>query len=156
MFYELDSKTKIYVQKNRLSNLLKIGSRVMFANKYVYKITEFDDLVFDGMYTVVAQRDEIMPMDDFVNNLAWNTFDDDIEKPPLQEILISGSEKIILNNIEIYKTDIDCTWEIDDLSLATIVSSSNRDIQIKGIKRGWITLTATIGDVKCNKEILIA
>ena len=66
----------------------------MFAHRYVYKITEIDDLVFPNMLTIVAERDETMPMDDFVNNIAWNPYETPDQAEDISEIM--GSEKIKL------------------------------------------------------------
>lgn len=140
-FYELDSKTKIYIQLNPITEKLKIGQRVMFAHKYIYKITEIDDLVFPNMLTIVAQRDEAMPMDDFENNLAWNAYENPSEGEETSEIV--GHEKIKLHESGTYVIDKPVEWEIDDSTIATIVNQTETSVEIRGIKRGWITLTAT-------------
>lgn len=140
-FYELDSKTKIYIQSNPITEKLRIGQRVMFAHKYVYKITEIDDLVFPNMLTIVAQRDEAMPMDDFKNNLAWNAYENPSEREDVSEII--GHEKIKLHEFGTYVIDKSVEWEIDDSTIATIVNQTETSVEIRGIKRGWITLTAT-------------
>ena len=144
-FYELDSKTKIYIQRNQYTDTIKIGQRIMFANKYVYKITELDDLVFPNLIVCVAQRDETMPMDDFENNLAWNAYEDivvgDNDEETLSEII--GEEKVKLNETGTYTINKSVDWEIDDLTIATMSSKTDTSIRIKGIKRGWITLKAT-------------
>lgn len=153
-FYELDSKTKIYVQKNRLSDTLKIGYRIMFANKYVYKITEFDDLVFSGMYTIVAQRDELTSMDDLENNIAWNQEYEYIEDEYVHTI--NGNDKLIVGMTNVYSVEVDCEWSIDDQSLVKIIEQSSTEIQLKGVKRGWITLTAKSENGELTKDILVA
>lgn len=140
-FYELDSKTKIFIQSNPITQGLKIGQRVMFANKYVYKITEIDDLVFPNMLTIVAQRDEAVPMDDFKNNLAWNTYDDPSEKEGTSEII--GHNKIKLHESGTYTINKSVKWGVDDSTIATIVNQTGASVEIRGIKRGWVTLMAT-------------
>ena len=144
-FYELDSKTKIYIQKNKYTDKIKIGQRVMFDNRYLYKITEIDDLVFKGMFTAVAQRDESMPMDDFENNVAWNEYEEDVPENVVSEI--KGDEKVKLGNTGVYTTDIeDANWNIDDESIATIIECSGNSVTVKFNKRGWFTLS-------CNDKV---
>lgn len=140
-FYELDSKTKIYIQLNDITKRLRIGQRVMFANRYVYKITEIDDLVFPNMLTLVAERDETMPMDDFANNIAWNAYETPDKPEETSEIM--GSEKIKLNASGIYTCTTEVTWSIDEPTIATIVNQTETEVELRGIKRGWVTLTAT-------------
>ena len=162
-FYELDSKTKVYIQRNKYTETLKIGQRIMFANEYVYKITEIDDLVFKGMYTIVCQRDEILPMDDFENNIAYNEFQDTEEKPETpspENVDITGETKIKIGNEYTYtltQTVEDCQWLIDDESIATIVSASDDNVTILGAETGWITLSVTQGDtVLAEMDILVS
>lgn len=158
-FYELDSKTKIYVQLNEVTQTMKIGQRVMFANRYVYKITEIDDLVFPNMLSIVAERDETLPMDDFENNLAWNEHDSHEEPKQVSRVMgskITGSEKIKFNESDIYTINKPVAWRIDDETIATIVSKTETKVEIRGIKRGWVTLTATDnGGVQCSLDIMV-
>ena len=116
----------------------------MFANRYVYKITELDDLVYPNLLICVAQRDETMPMDDFENNLAWNAYEDILTENNKEETLsgIVGEEKFKLGEISTYTVNKPVNWEIDDLTIASISTESDTSIRIKGIKRGWITLKA--------------
>lgn len=162
-FYELDSKTKVYIQRNKYTETLRIGQRIMFANEYVYKITEIDDLVFKGMYTIVCQRDEILPMDDFENNIAYNEFQTEVDKPETPSpdtVDITGETKIKIGNEYTYtltQTVEGCQWLIDDESIATIVSASDDSVTIAGAVTGWITLSATQGDiVLAEMDILVS
>ena len=162
-FYELDSKTKVYIQRNKYTETLRIGQRIMFANEYVYKITEIDDLVFKGMYTIVCQRDEILPMDDFENNIAYNEFQTEVDKPETPSpdtVDITGETKIKIGNEYTYtltQTVEGCQWLIDDESIATIVSASDDSVTIAGAVTGWITLSVTQGDiVLAEMDILVS
>lgn len=162
-FYELDSKTKVYIQRNKYTETLRIGQRIMFANEYVYKITEIDDLVFKGMYTIVCQRDEILPMDDFENNVAYNEFQTEVDKPETpspDNVDITGETKIKIGNEYTYtltQAVEGCQWLIDDESIATIVSASDDSVTIAGAVTGWITLSVTQGDiVLAEMDILVS
>lgn len=153
-FYELDSKTKIYIQRNAVTDKMFIGQRVMFANKYIYKITELDDLVYPNMLTCVAQRDEAMPMDDFANNIAWNAYEEAIENTTPSEII--GDERIRLHESRTYTIDKPVIWSVDDSSIATTTSVTETSVELRGTKRGWVTLTATDETgIAYEKDIMI-
>lgn len=148
-FYELDSKTKIFIQRNEVTENMYIGQRVMFGSKYVYKITEMDDLVYPQMFICVAQRDENVPMDDFENNVAWNSYEK--PTPPNTEdddtiVEITGVSKIKLGETFTYESNLDVEWSVDDPTIATITHFTNNTVEVIGIKRGWVTLTATTVD----------
>lgn len=148
-FYELDSKTKIFIQRNEVTEDMYIGQRVMFGSRYVYKITEMDDLVYPQMFICVAQRDENVPMDDFENNVAWNSYEK--PTPPNTEdddtiVEITGVSKIKLGETFTYESNLDVEWSVDDPTIATITHFTNNTVEVIGIKRGWVTLTATTVD----------
>lgn len=146
-FYELDSKTRIYIQRNEYTDTLKVGQRIMFANMYVYKITEIDDMVFPGMYIAVAAKDETLPMDDFVNNIAYNkNITDDNENIPPMEAKIIGEEKIKINKEYLYTIDLlGGTWEVDEQDLVNMEQEEN-SVKIVGLKTGWVSLSYIIDE----------
>lgn len=153
-FYELDSKTKIYIQRNAITESLKIGQRIMFANQYVYRITELDDLVYPNMFTAVAQKDETVPMDDFKNNLAWNAYEEPVVNVASSEIV--GDEKFKLHESCVYTIDKPVTWEIDDLDIVDIIDSTETSVELRGVKRGWVTLIARDAEGQSyEKEIMV-
>lgn len=158
-FYELDSKTKIFIQRNEVTEDMYIGQRVMFGSRYVYKITEMDDLVYPQMFICVAQRDENVPMDDFENNVAWNSYEK--PTPPNTEdddtiVEITGVSKIKLGETFTYESNLDVEWSVDDPTIATIPHFTNNTVELMGIKRGWVTLTATtVDEVVSELNIMI-
>lgn len=158
-FYELDSKTKIFIQRNEVTENMYIGQRVMFGSKYVYKITEMDDLVYPQMFICVAQRDENVPMDDFENNVAWNSYEK--PTPPNTEdddtiVEITGVNKIKLGETFTYESNLDVEWSVDDPTIATITHFTNNTVELMGIKRGWVTLKATtVDEVVSELNIMI-
>lgn len=156
-FSQLDSKTKIYVKKTPDTEKIYLGTRIMFNNKYVYKITECDDVVFPGMYIMVAQRDESLVMDDFENNLAFNE-DNRVIEPPVApiEVEITGSDEIRVGREEEFISSEDVDWEVDDLNAVEIVAQNARSIKLKGKSPTWIVLKASInGELKAEKDIMI-
>lgn len=156
-FSQLDSKTKIYVKKTKDTESINLGTRIMFNNRYVYRITECDDVVYPGMYIMVAQRDESLVMDDFENNLAYND-DNKVAAPPVHpiEIEISGASKIKVGQEETFTTKDEVDWEVDDLTSVNIKQSDTKSITLVGIKPTWITLTAKVdGVVRDKKDIMV-
>ena len=158
-FYELDSKTKIFIQRNEVTENMYIGQRIMFGSRYVYKITEMDDLVYPQMFICVAQREENVPMDDFENNVAWNSYEK--PTPPNTEdddtiVEITGVSKIKLGETFTYGSNLDVVWDVDDPTIATITHFTNNAVELMGIKRGWVTLTATtVDEVVSELNIMI-
>lgn len=158
-FYELDSKTKIFIQRNEVTENMCIGQRIMFGSRYVYKITEMDDLVYPQMFICVAQREENVPMDDFENNVAWNSYEK--PTPPNTEdddtiVEITGVSKIKLGETFTYGSNLDVVWDVDDPTIATITHFTNNAVELMGIKRGWVTLTATtVDEVVSELNIMI-
>lgn len=159
-FNLLDSKTKIYVKKTDITKDIVLGTRIMFNNKYVYRITECDDVVFTGCYIIVAQRDETLVMDDFENNVAYNEDYKIPAKPnnPVQpnKVEIKGQDEIKIGREVEFTTDVDVVWSIDDPTSVDIVNQTDRSIKLKGLKDNWITLTATInGVIVGTKDIMV-
>ena len=153
----LDSKTKIYVKKTQDTEKIYLGTRIMFNNKYIYRITECDDVVYPGLYVMVAQRDEALAMDDFENNLAFNEDNRVVEAPVAPvEIKINGSDKIRVGKEQTFTTNEDVTWVIDDPNAAEIVKQESRSITLKGKTPTWITLSNSVnGEIRGKKEIMI-
>lgn len=149
-FYELDSKTKIYIQRNMYTDSLKVGQRIMFANRYVYKITEIDDVVFSNMFIAVAIRDEVLPMDDFENNHAYNEHDYDDKESELPNSKIVGENKIVIGSEYLYTINSQSgVWSIDDTSYATL-TEENGNAKLCALKTGWITLYYHCDDIEVD------
>lgn len=156
-FSQLDSKTKIYVRKTDATNNIVLGTRIMFNNKYVYKITECDDVVFPGMFIMVAQREEGLVMDDYENNLAYND-DDKIKIPPVsnEEIPIIGLDRVKIGEEVTFVTESDVVWEIDGNEDVEIVKQNRRSITLIGIAPTWIVLFVSKDGVpRGKKEVMI-
>lgn len=156
-FSQLDSKTKIYVKRTDATNNIVLGTRIMFNHKYVYKITECDDVVFPGMLIMVAQREEELVMDDYENNLAYNN-DDKVIIPPISqaEIKIGGVDKIKIGAEETFVTKENVVWEIDGQDGVVVVARSPRSITLRGVGATWVVLIANIdGVARGKKDIMI-
>lgn len=151
---EMDSKTKIYVQRSVWTDKFDLGKRIMFNNRFVYKISEFEDTVWAGMYVIVCQRDESNVMDDFENNIAWNdeyANDDNVEN----EITINGSERIKIGVSETYTSNSPVEWCIDGLDSVSIIEQTETTIVLKGVKQNWVTLSALSKDETKTLDIMV-
>lgn len=151
---EMDSKTKIYVQRSIWTDKFDLGKRIMFNNRFVYRISEFEDTVWNGMYVIVCQRDEGNVMDDYENNIAWNdeySEDGDIES----EIAINGIDSIKIGRTETYTCNENIEWHVDDELSVEVVSKTETEIVLKGLKQNWVTLSATKNNATKSIDIMI-
>lgn len=158
-FLELDAKTKLYIQKNEETDLLYLGFRFIFNNRYVYRVTEVENTIYHGIYVVTCQMDEANDMDDFENNLAYNR---KIVKPPNKEPdqepgtdfppVVSPSSPPTLVGDQMIRTrqsavcrlenGLALNWSVDDESLVSLFSLSPNEVQLTASKKtGWVTLT---------------
>lgn len=161
-FMELDAKTKLYIQKNEETDLLYLGFRFIFNNRYVYRITEIENTIFHGIYVVTCQMDESNDMDDFENNIAYNrkkveSSDDESDQesgtdsPPTVSLLnpptLVGDSVIRLRQSVIYRLENGnaLSWSADDDSLVNLTSLSTNEVQLTANKKaGWVTLTCEL------------
>ncbi len=156
-FLVLDAKLKVYIQCNKHTDKLKIGTRIMFANKYVFRITEMDNIVFgSGMYVLVCQRDELMPMDNLEQNIAWNEYEEHEE--PNIGLEIIGDNKMTVGDTELFESNVNVTWEIDDSSVAHIIEAEEKQVMVEALSVGWFDLIATNNDKEIvgTKSIFVA
>lgn len=148
-FYESDSKIKLYVQRNEITETIGLGYRFIISHRYVYRVTGMEDVTFPGFFSLTCENEEALEMDDFENNIAYNEGDD--FAPPVLELSINGETQIKRNTEQTYRLNHDNLqgkWVIDDESLATIVSSNQEEVVIKTNKvAGWIELKYVVESV---------
>lgn len=142
-FNELDSKTRLYFQHNAQTEQIKVGHRLMFMNRYVYKINEIDDLVYPGMFIATCSIESHLEMDDFENNLAYN------EGQPMESasipasLEIDGVDQLKKSTTERFTVEGDWVgeWSLDDESYATLQVINEREVELTTLKKsGWIEL----------------
>lgn len=160
-FMELDAKTKLYIQKNEETDLLYLGFRFIFNNRYVYRITEIENTIFHGIYVVTCQMDESNDMDDFENNIAHNAkkvlpplyegSEEETDTPPSVTPPITpklmGEKQLRPKTTTTYQlvNGQALNWRVDDESLAELTVLSTNEVQlITHKKTGWITLTCEL------------
>lgn len=145
-FQELDSKTRLYFQRNSITEQIKIGHRLMFANEYLFKVSDINDLVYPGMYIVTCEVDSALDMDDFENNLAYNegtTLPPAVEEDPILYLEITGASQIRKGFKTRYKVNspIKGEWLLDDPSLGQLNVISDQEVEfIAGQRAGWAEL----------------
>ena len=107
------------------------------------------------MYT--DSRTDIFLGYDYAGNCSAYTItgsqlDDNISLSAETDSIYIGEEVTIQN------TDVDdyamlLNWEVSDPEIAEIVSSDNSSVTIKGLKRGDVAVTASVGDFKKSVTI---
>lgn len=168
-FFELDAKTKIYIQKNKDTDRLDLGFRFILNHRYVYRITEIENTIYGGIYVITCQMDEGTVMDDFENNLAYNKneefnygykddeIDDEIPdipeedeeenpSPPIElpSPYLVGEDKIKRKGRYSYRLEngFASRWSVDDETLAQVNPLPMNEVElITHQTSGWITLT---------------
>ena len=108
-----------------------------------------------SMYT--DSRTDIFLGYDYAGNCSAYTItgsqlDDNISLSAETDSIYIGEEVTIQN------TDVDdyamlLNWEVSDPEIAEIVSSDNSSVTIKGLKRGDVAVTASVGDFKKSVTI---
>ena len=155
-FYESDSKIKMYIQRNELTEGIKEGYRFILTNRYVYKVTGIEDVTYPGMFTITCEHEESLEMDDFANNLAYN--DGDTVSKPATKVEIVGETQIKKSSQYTYQLsnqDIMGEWSIDDETLATIEQVNGNEITLKTSKKsGWIELKFVARDSQEPIEVI--
>ena len=164
-FQELDSKTRIYIQRNEVTNTLFLGCRLMLSHRHIFEITEMDDMVFPGMYIIACKMGHSCEMDDFENNIAYNEELNqgnsqppvEVEKPTLQ---INGEMMVKRKSTHLYTLTYPVSghWTLDQPSLAdlTVVNDSQVELCFKTTPE-WLTLTFTdLNQVSVSINILIS
>lgn len=169
--YGLDSRNKIYVQKNKFSNRLlehHRGYRIRLGDEdgyYSFYITEMDDLSYKGMYIISLKIDEIHPSDegeycyneDPINFSDLISFDsqgkpvDQVEQP----ILVGESYLYIGEEYEFACSKTVSSWKYDDTYIEAI-SIEGQTFKCKPLKAGITTISITDKDgIELIKNIII-
>lgn len=155
-FYESDSKIKLYIQRNKVTDKLKEGYRFILGNRYAYKITGIEDITYPGMFTITCEHDESLEMDDFENNLAYNENEIEAGQTPSVEILGETQvKKSSLYHYQLSTPSIKGEWMIDDETLATIIDENEHQITLQTHKKsGWVELRFVTRDQQEPFEVI--
>ena len=169
--YGLDSRNKIYVQKNKFSNRLlehHRGYRIRLGDEdgyYSFYITEMDDLSYKGMYIISLKIDEIHPSDEGAYCYNEDTIDfsdliridsqgnptDQVEQP----VLVGESYLYIGEEYEFACSKTVNSWEYDSTCIEAI-SIESQTFKCKPLKVGITTISITDEDgIEIIKNIII-
>ena len=169
--YGLDSRNKIYVQKNKFSNRLlehHRGYRIRLGDEdgyYSFYITEMDDLSYKGMYIISLKIDEIHPSDEgaycynedpinfsdliYIDNQGNPT--DQVEQP----ILVGESYLYIGEEYEFACSKTVNSWEYDSTCIEAI-SVEGQTFKCRPLRVGITTISITDKDgIEIIKNIII-
>lgn len=142
-FYELDSKTRIYIQRNELTETLTLGYRFMLSHRYVYQITEIDDMVYPGMYIVTCKMVELCDMDNPELNLAYNGNPLKEPKPEPIPLQLVGEPQVKRGSTHIYEIvgAVGGEWSLDNPQLATLYPLDETHVEVRfHSKSDWVEL----------------
>ena len=169
--YGLDSRNKIYVQKNKFSNRLlehHRGYRIRLGDEdgyYSFYITEMDDLSYKGMYIISLKIDEVHPSDEGVycfNEDPINFSDliyidgqgnptDQVEQP----VLVGESYLYIGEEYEFACSKTVNSWEYDSTCIEAI-SVEGQTFKCRPLRVGITTISITDKDgIEIIKNIII-
>lgn len=169
--YGLDSRNKLYIQKNKFSNRLlenHRGYRIRLGDEdgyYSFYITEMDDLSYKGMYVISLKIDEVHPLDkdEFSYNENQIDFSDlcgivngEIDTTVVPEPKLYGESYVVLGDIIEVVSDKDIMIWVESTEDLEVISKDARTFKAKAIKQGFTVLTAIDLDGKTvNKTIRI-
>lgn len=165
--YMLDSRNKLYVQKNKYSCRLwehYHGYRIRMGDEdgwVTFKITEMDDFSYKGMFIVSLKVEQRHHLDgatepqfaynetkiDFTD-LKYEFEDEDgtITESIVQPILVYDKYVKVGKTIDIASSKPITTWEYDNTFFEEIQEESEDTFKATPIKEGMLTITATDSD----------
>lgn len=173
--YGLDSRNKIYIQKNVFSNRLlehHRGYRIRLGDEqgwYTFYITEMDDLSYRGMYIVSLKIDESNALDgtmgapyafnenpiDFSDLIMTTPSGEAVTTPVASPVLHSGMYYNVGDEFEIVSSKNIAQWAVDE-NAVSILEIRDNSIKLKPLDKGLLTIQATdIDNLTVEKTIMI-
>ena len=137
-FYELDSKVTLYVQKNKHTEQLTTGYRLVI-NKRVYKITGVNDLTYPSLLMIGCELTDVLEMDNIEEGIAYNQF----KTPVIENLDIIGEGKVKRGSNHQYKLShlVEGEWDIDNPHLANYTVTDTGVIELEFLKTSdWLEL----------------
>lgn len=72
-FTTTDGKLQLKIQRNKYTDMLDKDIRLIFNNRYTYRIIECENIKNENIYVVTIEKDEMLVgKDDLINNIAYN------------------------------------------------------------------------------------
>lgn len=165
--YTLDSRNKIYVQKNKYTVKLYENHRnyrIVLGDeetKYYYFITEMDDISYPGMFVISLKVDEKHPNDN--GFYAFNTDKIDFSNIVIRDDGLSVEQpKLICDNyfklnkqVEIKASKLVKEWNIDETYM-TIIEQKEKSIIVLPVNEGLTSIGfVDIDDLSIDKKIIV-
>lgn len=151
-----DSKAKLYVQMNEITNKIKKSQRFIFSKSEddIYSVVDITKSIYKNTIQLILKKEVLRNEDDLENNIGYNK-DSNIN----YNIDIIGEDTIILNKETIFTINndenVNVVWSINN-SNAIIISSNNNRCIVKGLVRNKVfklTCKDTSGNLISEKNI---
>ena len=137
---DFDARAVIYVGNNILTKAIRNGMRFIFKNSKddVYEVTK-KTTAYDEYVSLTCKYVKWVQEDDFVNNIAFNSFLEDNVDPSI-DITLIGEEFVLVGSSETYTISnaTNVTFKLDDDTIAEnnaeIVSQDGTSCVVKMLK----------------------
>ena len=137
---DFDARAVIYVGNNILTKAIRNGMRFIFKNSKddVYEVTK-KTTAYDDYVSLTCKYVKWVQEDDFVNNIAFNSFLEDNVDPSI-DITLIGEEFVLINTTQTYTISnaTNVTFKLDDDTIAEnnaeIVSQDGTSCVVKMLK----------------------
>ena len=76
-FTLVDGKIQFKVQRNKYTDMIEIGTRLLFNHKkrYIYRVVECEDILTENTYIITVEKTEFLEgKDDITTNVAYNEY----------------------------------------------------------------------------------
>ena len=161
-FSAADAKIKVTLPDS-IANRKYLNQNTRFCVNHsrhgIYKVGSID-VYLRGLLVLTCQKDKYLEGLDDLNTGIMFQYDTEDNTPEVEHTL-TGSNEIIVDQEQTYTCSADATFSLDAYTIANglafITSMTSKTCTIKaGLAHGeFITLTATIGAEKINKNINI-
>lgn len=158
----VDSKVKMTIPDS-VANRKYLDQNTRFCVNHtkhgIYKVGSID-MYSKGLIVLTCQKDKYLEEDNLDTGIMFQ-YDTDKNEEETPINTLTGSNEIIVDQEQTYTCSADATFSLDPYTiangLASITSMTSKTCTIKaGLAHGeFITLTATIGAEKINKNINI-
>lgn len=128
------------VQKNDVTNAYYVNQRFLFDGKTAKKIIDLNYSEFENQIQITMEPTQILPQDDFVNNIAYNAFDIDTTPEDGKNGVFFTKDSLSV------QVGFDGTVEVYEYSSNVIVPTTTFTFRIDGIDNSKYNLTSPNGN----------
>lgn len=153
-FEELDTRLKVWVQKNEISDRYVVNMKFIFNHTNVYMVTKIDNISMENIYLMEMT---LVPMNPSADNGKENIADNSNVVLPNAEIKI---DEKALTKIKVGKTELigkfDSSVKVSLIGDFAQLINEDNTYYIKAIKAmGYVKLVINNGEESKTKNILI-